>query len=75
LIFSDAAYLAFASAFFPFEKVVDQLRHKLVGRKKARYRRRPIWWGFSEPGAFSRAFKRWTGYSPRTMRASKNEND
>jgi hypothetical protein len=30
---------------------------------------------FSGPAALSRAFKRWTGSSPRTMRAAKIEND
>jgi AraC-like DNA-binding protein len=33
-----------------------------MGVKQAAYRL-----GFSEPAAFSRAFKRWTGRSPSTM--------
>ena len=31
--------------------------------------------GFSDPAAFSRAFKRWTGSSPRMMRAARHEDD
>lgn len=54
-----------------FEQVLDELRHRLAlallrqGRpvKEASYRL-----GFSEPAAFSRAFKRWTGSSPGSMR-------
>lgn len=57
-----------------FESVLDALRHRLaldyLDRKEsvsaAAHRL-----GFSDPAAFSRAFKRWTGSSPRAMRKPK----
>lgn len=58
-----------------FEKVLDELRHKLalhyLSDKKASVHETAYLVGFSEPAAFSRAFKRWTGSSPRTMRGAK----
>lgn len=55
-----------------FEAVLDALRHRLAvhylkGRKVS-VNETAYLVGFSDPAAFSRAFKRWTGVSPRTLR-------
>lgn len=56
-----------------FERLLDELRHKLA-LKLLRDQHLPVkqaaWrLGFSDPAAFSRAFKRWTGASPSMARA------
>lgn len=58
-----------------FEAVLDQVRHRLAIRH-LRDEGLPVYrvsqlLGYSEPAAFSRAFKRWTGTSPRAMRGSR----
>jgi AraC-like DNA-binding protein len=62
-----------------FEQVLDEMRHQMalyyLNEKKVSVNQTAYLLGFSEPAAFSRAFKRWTGSSPRTMQASKIENN
>jgi AraC-like DNA-binding protein len=55
-----------------FKKVLDELRHKTalhyLNARHASVNETAYLVGFSEPAAFSRAFKRWTGSSPRMAR-------
>jgi AraC-like DNA-binding protein len=55
-----------------FEQVLDDLRHRLaldyLTARKASVNETAYLVGFSDPAAFSRAFKRWTGKSPREVR-------
>ncbi|HEV2705927.1 MAG TPA: AraC family transcriptional regulator [Pyrinomonadaceae bacterium] len=62
-----------------FEKVLDELRHKLalhyLSGRKVSVNETAYLVGFSDPAAFSRAFKRWTGASPRTLRAAQIDSE
>jgi AraC-like DNA-binding protein len=55
-----------------FETVLDELRHQLavhyLSGRKASVNETAYLVGFSEPAAFSRAFKRWTGTPPGAVR-------
>ena len=57
-----------------FEKVLEALRHKLaldyLKSQKVSVNECAYLTGFSDPAAFSRAFKRWEGKSPREVRAA-----
>lgn len=57
-----------------FAKVLDELRHRLalhyLQDKKISVNETAYLIGFSDAAAFSRAFKRWTGSSPRMSQAS-----
>ena len=62
-----------------FEKVLNELRHRLalnyLSEKKVSVNETAYLVGFSDSAAFSRAFKRWTGKSPRAMRNLKTNDD
>ncbi len=55
-----------------FEKVLDDLRCRMaldyLSARKVSVNETAYLVGFSDPAAFSRAFKRWTGMSPSAMR-------
>jgi AraC-like DNA-binding protein len=55
-----------------FERVLDELRHKLalhyLSEMKTSISQTAGLVGYSDPAAFSRAFKRWTGSNPRQHR-------
>jgi len=58
-----------------FEKVLDELRHRMALKyledRKLSVNETAYLVGFSDPAAFSHAFKRWTGHSPGTIRKRK----
>lgn len=55
-----------------FEQVLDALRHQLalhyLAGRKVSVKETAYLLGFSDPAAFSRAFKRWTGEPPSVMK-------
>lgn len=55
-----------------FQQTLDELRHRMalhyLSDNKMSVNQTAYLIGFSDPAAFSRAFKRWTGSSPRAMR-------
>ena len=58
-----------------YEQVLDELRRKLalhfLNGKKVSVNETAYLVGFSDPASFSRAFKRWTGVSPREVRTAR----
>ncbi len=58
-----------------YEQVLDGLRHRMALRyltaRKVSVNETAYLVGFSEPAAFSRAFKRWTGQNPRDVQPAR----
>lgn len=57
-----------------FQQLLDDLRHRMaldyIRGRKVSVNEAAFLVGFSDPAAFSRAFKRWTGASPRAMKVA-----
>lgn len=70
----DTLYRRLRSEGATFEKILDGLRHRMAREyleaRKVSVNETAYLLGFSDPAAFSRAFKRWTGSSPRSFRNS-----
>ncbi|MDQ0466127.1 AraC-like DNA-binding protein [Caulobacter ginsengisoli] len=59
-----------------FEQVLDELRHRLaldyLGSQRISVEEAAYLTGFSDATAFARAFKRWTGVTPKAFRSREN---
>jgi AraC-like DNA-binding protein len=70
----DTLYRRLKAEETTFEKVLDELRHRLaldyLANGKVSVNETAYLVGFSDPAPFSRAFKRWTGRSPAEARRS-----
>ena len=68
----QALYRALKAEGLTYEAVLDALRHRMalnyLAERKVSVNEAAYLVGFSEPAAFSRAFKRWTGMSPSETR-------
>jgi AraC-like DNA-binding protein len=73
---SDTLYRRLRAEGVTFEEVLDDLRRKValryVEEESVPINQIAYLVGFSEPSAFSRAFKRWTGSSPRALRPARS---
>ena len=68
----DVAAMVFPTTVLPARPIGQDSEVELNGKKVSVHETAYLV-GFSDPGAFSRAFKRWTGSRPRRMRSSKVE--
>jgi AraC-like DNA-binding protein len=68
----DTLYRRLKAEGTTFEKLIDALRRRLaleyLSGRRVSVNETAYLLGFSDPAAFSRAFKRWTGRSPREVR-------
>ena len=69
----DTLYRKLKEEGVTYEKLLDELRHKMalhyLNGKKVSVNETAYLVGFSDASAFSRAFRRWTGASPRKRKS------